>query len=86
MNPCYSLIASLNSNAQPITLPKDSRLTLPEPILVTGTHINGFLFFKLQEGGRSWGASPREPFVRREEKGSRLCPSTLVSGEAPSIS
>jgi hypothetical protein len=38
---------------QPITLPEDSRLPLPGTILVTGTHINGFLFFKLQKGGRS---------------------------------
>ena len=38
---------------QPITLPEDSRLPLPETILMTGTHINGFLFFKLQKRGRS---------------------------------
>jgi hypothetical protein len=37
---------------QPITLPEDSRLPQPGTILVTGTHINGFLFFKLQKGGR----------------------------------
>ena len=49
MNPCCSLIASLNSNAQHITLPKDSRLPLPEPILVTGTQINGFLFFSCRK-------------------------------------
>jgi hypothetical protein len=47
------LIASLNSNTQPITLPKDSRLPLPGTILVTGPHINGFLFFTLQKEGRS---------------------------------
>jgi len=44
---------SLNLNAQPITLPEDSRLPLPGTILVPGTYIIGFLFFKLQKGGRS---------------------------------
>jgi hypothetical protein len=47
-----SVIRSIR-NAQPITLPEDSRLSLPGTILVTGTQINGFLFFKLQKGGCS---------------------------------
>jgi hypothetical protein len=43
----------LEVRPQPITLPEDSCLPLPGTILVTGTHINGFLFFRLQKGGRS---------------------------------